>query len=421
MKIYHVPQIPIVANATAFLTFMNSLPVMREILIRERIDIVHGHQCTSILGNTVLMAAKTCGVKTCFTEHSLFTFNEHFGIHLNKIIKWTMKDLDAAICVSNACKENFVLRAGFDPTKAFTIPNAVDSVRFTPDFEIRNQEVAKCGNPDRINIVYISRLQYRKGVDLLIPIIPKILAANKNVHFIIGGDGDGMANLQQLIQRHNISDRVELLGGLPHEKVRDVLCRGHIFLNTSLTESFCIAILEAACCGLLVVSTDVGGVPEVLPPHMAYFAKPEEKSITKQLIKAIENVKSINTEGWNEELSKIYNWRTVAEKTEKVYNYAMDKPAYTLYDRLKNCLAQGQIFGFFAVWYVIMEMFVLAACEYILPDADIDQAQNFNSMQYNEKIEEYGDHMLYVNNKDTRVTQKSQEIIVNPDFLNTTS
>ena len=62
---------------------------------------------------------------------------------------------------------------------------------------------------------------------------------------------------------------------------RDVLCRGHIFLNTSLTESFCIAILEAACCGLLIVSTDVGGVPEVLPPHMAYLAKPEEKSILR--------------------------------------------------------------------------------------------------------------------------------------------
>ncbi len=39
--------------------------------------------------------------------------------------------------------------------------------------------------------------------------------------------------------------RVELLGGLPHDKVKDVLNRGHIFLNTSLTESFCIAILEA--------------------------------------------------------------------------------------------------------------------------------------------------------------------------------
>jgi phosphatidylinositol glycan class A protein len=50
-------------------------------------------------------------------------------------------------------------------------------------------------------------------------------------------------------------------------------------LNTSLTESFCIAILEAACCGLTVVSTDVGGVPEVLPSHMMYLAKPNVESL----------------------------------------------------------------------------------------------------------------------------------------------
>lgn len=39
--------------------------------------------------------------------------------------------------------------------------------------------------------------------------------------------------------------------------------RGHVFLNASLTEAFCIAVVEAAACGLLVVSTRVGGVPEV--------------------------------------------------------------------------------------------------------------------------------------------------------------
>ena len=45
------------------------------------------------------------------------------------------------------------------------------------------------------------------------------------------------------------------LGSVPSHKVRDVLVRGHIFLNTSLTEAFCIAIVEAASCGLFVVST----------------------------------------------------------------------------------------------------------------------------------------------------------------------
>lgn len=47
-------------------------------------------------------------------------------------------------------------------------------------------------------------------------------------------------------------------------------------MNTSLTESFGIAILEAACAGLYVVSTRVGGVPEILPQDMISFAEPEE-------------------------------------------------------------------------------------------------------------------------------------------------
>lgn len=47
-------------------------------------------------------------------------------------------------------------------------------------------------------------------------------------------------------------------------------------MNTSLTESFGIAILEAACAGLYVVSTRVGGVPEILPEDMISFASPDE-------------------------------------------------------------------------------------------------------------------------------------------------
>ena len=44
--------------------------------------------------------------------------------------------------------------------------------------------------------------------------------------------------------------------------------RGDIFINASLTEAFCMAIVEAAAAGLMVVSTAVGGVPEVHPNHL---------------------------------------------------------------------------------------------------------------------------------------------------------
>lgn len=46
--------------------------------------------------------------------------------------------------------------------------------------------------------------------------------------------------------------RVRLLGALEHKDVRNVLVQGHIFLNTSLTEAFCMAIVEGASCGLQV-------------------------------------------------------------------------------------------------------------------------------------------------------------------------
>lgn len=55
------------------------------------------------------------------------------------------------------------------------------------------------------------------------------------------------------------------------------MTRGHIYLNTSLTESFGIVLLEAASTGLFVVSTKVGGIPEVLPEDMIEFSTVEEE------------------------------------------------------------------------------------------------------------------------------------------------
>ena len=78
------------------------------------------------------------------------------------------------------------------------------------------------------------------------------------------------------------------------------MCRGHIFLNTSLTEAFCIAILEAASCGLLCVSTNVGGIPEVLPPDMIHLAPARPKPLIEKLELAISKHKTIQSTTQNE-------------------------------------------------------------------------------------------------------------------------
>ena len=86
-----------------------------------------------------LSTAKCYGIRTIFSEHSLFGYNDAAGIHLNKLCKWIFKDLDAGIAVSNVTKENFCLRVKIDPYDCFTIPNAVDTTRFKPDLEIISQ------------------------------------------------------------------------------------------------------------------------------------------------------------------------------------------------------------------------------------------------------------------------------------------
>lgn len=72
------------------------------------------------------------------------------------------------------------------------------------------------------------------------------------------------------------------------QQVRDVLAQGHIFLNTSLTEAYCMAIVEAASCGLQVVTTRVGGIPEVLPTSLTILTEPTIDSVYDGLVSAIQ-------------------------------------------------------------------------------------------------------------------------------------
>lgn len=159
------------------------------------------------------------GIKALFTEHTHFLFNTTQGILLNKMCKWYLKECDATIAVSHACRDNFVLRAKISPHTCFTIPNAVDTNKFTPNPSLRYPK-------HTINIVMIQRLSDRKGCDMLVDLIPDVLNAVPNAYFIIGGDGDKRPLLDQLVQKFNLQNSVELLGAVPHDKVKDVLNRG---------------------------------------------------------------------------------------------------------------------------------------------------------------------------------------------------
>ncbi|TQD87534.1 hypothetical protein C1H46_026951 [Malus baccata] len=278
LKVYYVPWKPFLMQNT-FPTFYGTLPI-------------------------ALMHARTMGYKVVFTDHSLYGFADAGSIHMNKVLQFTLAEVSQAICVSHTSKENTVLRSGLPPEKVFVIPNAVDTAMFKPAPErLSSHEIV---------IVVTSRLVYRKGADLLVEVIPEVCHLYPNVRFIVGGDGPKRVRLEEMREKHSLQDRVEMLGAVQHSKVRSVLISGHIFLNSSLTEAFCIAILEAASCGLLTVSTRVGGVPEVLPDDMVVLAKPDPSDMVHAIEKAISILPTIDPQEMHNRMKELYNWHDVA-------------------------------------------------------------------------------------------------------------
>ena len=148
LKVYYIPFLAIAASATLpeFLTF---LPYLRVIALRERVDLIHGHASLSSLAHEGVLHAHLMGIRTVFTDHSLFGFADAASILTNKLVEAMLKNVDAAICVSHTgyvflcvCmyhftekpgrRENTVLRSNMKPQDVYVIPNAIVADQFKP-------------------------------------------------------------------------------------------------------------------------------------------------------------------------------------------------------------------------------------------------------------------------------------------------
>lgn len=171
-----------------------------------------------------------------------------------------------------------------------------------------------------------------------------------------------------------------------------LLNRGHILLNTTHAGTFCITGLEAASCGLVVVSTNVDGIGEVLPAGLAYIAKPETQSLTQQLLRAIRDQDKVQYSDLHQFVKDTYSWHNVAERTERVYNFVMDQPVRNSLQKLKSVFASGPLIGFCALFHLLLEYLLLFILNHIWPLSDIDVRRNFNQKYYNLNPHRFGDH-----------------------------
>ena len=335
-------------------------------------------------------------------------------------------------------KENTTLRASLNPLAVSVIPNAVVPSNFRPlqPHEARTSRLQgdkgallppppdpcqPLGPGDPITIVVISRLFYNKGTDLLISALPLLLRQHPNLRFIIAGSGPKAIDLeqtldslpQQLLYTQTGQSRVVLLGSIRHEEVRSVMVGGHLLLSTSLTEAFGTVLVEAASCGLMVVATRVGGVPEVLPGNMTVFVLPEVEDVIRGVTEAVRLLmsKAVRRDKFHDLVKNMYSWSDIARRTERVYDLITGSPSasdnegyydeewthygapaqtqsFALMDRLKRYYGCGIWAGKLFVIVVVVDYLIYCVLEIMYPREKVDVCKTWPAITKSDFVDE---------------------------------
>jgi len=141
-----------------------------------------------------------------------------------------------------------------------------------------------------------------------------------------------------------------------------------------LTESFGIAILEAACAGLYVVSTRVGGVPEILPEDMISFANPEEDDVFRAMSEAITILSVGKHDPMNAHgrVKDFYHWAQVAGRIEKVYESVIKSEQRDLWTRIQRTMELGPFAGIIYTVILLVDCLFFLILEWSMPREDLD-------------------------------------------------
>ena len=137
--------------------------------------------------------------------------------------------------------------------------------------------------PGPPTVVYLGRLEHRKGTVELLQAIPEVLRSVPDARFVlIGADRPhcpgGRTHAQYLEQEFppEVRDRVTLAGRLPQQEVDHWLQTADVFVAPSRYESFGLIFLEAMRWGTPVIGTTAGGIPEIVEDGKSGLLVPPE-------------------------------------------------------------------------------------------------------------------------------------------------
>ncbi|EFV14375.1 glycosyltransferase family 4 protein [Segniliparus rugosus] len=164
------------------------------------------------------------------------------------------------------------VRRAFGPGVDFVrLAPGVDAERFQPDPQLRGAMRERHGFGEAPVLLCLARLVPRKGQDVLIKAMPKVLREVPDALLVIVGSGPCEKNLRKLADEHGVTDRVRFIGRVPEEDLPAWYAMADVFAMPCRTrgkgldvEGLGIVFLEASAAGLPVIAGDSGGAPETV-------------------------------------------------------------------------------------------------------------------------------------------------------------
>ena len=181
-------------------------------------------------------------------------------------LKRAIAGADQVITVS-AALQALAIEQGADPARVQIVGNGVDLAKFTPvpRLDARRQ----IGLPAEAEVlVSVGTLSEGKGFHRVIKCLPGLLASHPTLHLMIVGGagpaGDMGPQLKRMVRALDLGNRVHFLGPVPPDCVNVALSAADVFVLATSYEGWANVFLEAMACGLPVVTTNIGGNPQVV-------------------------------------------------------------------------------------------------------------------------------------------------------------
>lgn len=261
-----------VFGMSSFLDLRVLWPLVRQLRI-ARPDILHCHLVRANLYGRI--AAKLAGIPVVISTHhgieQYMVGHSFIDRAVRAVERISNKWVTCHVGVSEAVRSATITSLNVNPDDAVTVPNGVDLGVYQARLETREHFREEMGlKPTTVLIGSVGLLNRTKNFELLLSVANLISKAHPQARFVIAGDGVERRNLEVAISALELRDHVKLLGF--RSDIPQVLNALDVFVSTSNSEGFGLAVAEAMAAGLACVVFDVGALGElILNDHTGFL------------------------------------------------------------------------------------------------------------------------------------------------------